>query len=268
MVHIIAIANQKGGVGKTTTAQNVGAELCDHGRRVLIVDCDPQASLTSAVGLNPTQLGRRHLYPLVKTIVDAGEIPDVAAAIWEMPTGEHILPATMALDDADYDIQRLDNGAFVLADLLDPVKDAYDIVLLDCRPSLSPLTTNALVAADWVLIPVTPEYLAAAGVERLLTTVRRIQRDKRLNPRLRVLGVVLTMAKARSSGQRMTEQEIRDYIRRAEIPILGSIRDAVVVADAPAAGVAVTRHPAGNGAAQDYRVLTAAILKVLGGSDA
>src|SRR5215212_9538069 len=126
---IIATANQKGGVGKTTTAQNVGAELQDRGYRVLLVDCDPQGSLTSAVGLDPARLGARHLYTLINGVVKGAPVA-AADAIWALPTGEAVLPANMALDDADYDLQRMDNGAFVLADLLEPIAGDYDVVLL------------------------------------------------------------------------------------------------------------------------------------------
>lgn len=257
---ILALANQKGGVGKTTTTQNLGAELQDRGYQVLMVDCDPQGSLTSAAGLDPDALDLT-LYELEAAYDKTADVPDVAAAIITLPTGEHLLPANLTLADAEVEFLGSEGWGRYLADLLATVSDQYDVILLDCPPTLSGLTLQALTAATHVLIPVTPEYLAAKGFARLMNTITRIQ--KRANRQLRVAGVVMTMMKARTTAHRTIGMQIAEHGAAVRVPVLGTIRDATVIADAPAFGQAVTRMPNGNGGADDYRTLTDALLATL-----
>ena len=197
---VIAIANQKGGVGKTTTAVNLAYALAQQGQRVLVVDLDPQASLTIYAGLDVRELekARKTLYyalvedePL-ETIITKAEHFDVAPSSIRLSTGEAQL-----LSDAHA-------GPTLLAGLLQPIKDRYDYVLIDCPPTLTLLTVNALAAADYVLIPVKTDFLSLMGLPLLLDSVEKTRR--RANPNLQVLGVLPTMHTHYAHNQEAIEQ--------------------------------------------------------------
>jgi len=199
---VYAIANQKGGVGKTTTAVNVAACIAAAGYETLVVDVDPQGNAT--VGLGVARDGGIGLYDVL------GGDATAAEAVRETPI-EHlsILASTPDLAGANMELPRLPGSENRLRDALGPIRDDYAFVLLDCPPSLGPLTINALVAADRVIVPVQTEYFALEGLAGLLDTLSLVQRE--LNPRLTVAGMLLTMHDARTKLAQDVEREVREH---------------------------------------------------------
>ncbi len=261
MTDTIAFANQKGGVGKTTTTQNVGAAASEAGVRTLLVDLDPQASLTTACGVKVAR-DQQTLYTLMTAYGRAEsdeEFPDVASAIVEVASNLDLLPITLDAADADLELQNVESREHLLGDLLAAVRDRYDLILLDCPPHLGLLTLNALTAATHVVVPVTPEFLAAQGLERLMKTIRRVQR--RLNPSLQVSGIILTQVKGRTNEHRTTGDELAS--RASDTPILGSIPDTIATAEAPAYQRPVVWYSKQDRASLAYRALTTTLLTAL-----
>jgi len=199
---VYAIANQKGGVGKTTTAVNVAACIAEAGYETLLVDIDPQANAT--VGLGLPKHGEPSVYDVLSGAVTA-EDALAATAIERL----HVMPAHPDLAAANVELPRAPGSENRLRDALAPLRDRFAFVLLDCPPSLGPLTVNALVAADRVIVPVQTEYFALEGLAGLLDTLALIQRE--LNPRLTVAGMLLTMHDGRTRLSRDVEHEVREH---------------------------------------------------------
>ena len=248
---ILAIANQKGGVGKTTTAAALVAAWADRGLRVAGLDLDPQASLTAALGATPDST----FYRAIRAYIgDAGPTPPSLAPL---PGGEHLIPAHLDLSAAEVELISAVRREYVVADLLAPLRPAYDLIVIDCPPALGLLTLNALTAADGVLIPCPPEYLAVQGLARLMTTVHLVQR--RLNRNLQGAGVVPTMVKSVGRHVVLEHRAMLDQIAAAaahfHLPVLPAIPDQIAAVEAAGQGVALTRYERGNGAAAAYRVL-------------
>lgn len=258
MALIYAIVNQKGGVGKTTTVAALGAALQDSGAAVLLVDLDPQASLTDALGWPDAP---PVLYEAISGYIAGGEWPTNLISI--LTGGESLIPASIELAACELDLVSAQRREYVIADLLGSLPvGAFDFILLDCPPSLGLLTLNALTAADAVLIPVTPEHMAVRGLRLLLGTVARVKGKPGrpgLNPRLDVLGVLVTML-TRTTHHTEQRALLADAASRLGLPILGDIPRRTAVQEAAGAGVAPTRYPDTNGAADAYRTLATALL--------
>ncbi len=242
---VLACANQKGGVGKTTTVVNLAAYLALEGRRVLVVDLDPQGNATSGLGFDRST-ARSSIYPAL--------IDDTAAADLLHPTqieGLSLIPSALDLAGAEVELVGLSQRERRLERALGPIRDDYDFVLLDCPPAVGLLTVSALTAADGVLAPIQCEYYALEGLSQLLSTIDLV-RDN-LNPRLRLAGVLLTMHDARTTLSADVAREVRrhlgDRVFRTVVP--RSVR----LAEAPSYGRPIARYSPESRGAQAYRQL-------------
>lgn len=243
MGKIIAVVNQKGGVGKTTTAVNLTAALAELGKKALLCDFDPQANATSGLGINKRKL-RSSVYDVV-----IGQI-DAKSAVVSTKFGD-VLPATADLAGAAIELLNIEEPSYALARALEPLKGSYDIIFIDCPPSLEMLTVNALAAADGILVPVQCEYYALEGLADLMTTLRLIK--KKTNPRLEIYGVALTMFDGRTNFSTQVAQEVRKHF-------LGKVFATVIprnirLAEAPSHGLPVTMYDRSSRGAQAYRAM-------------
>lgn len=258
MTTIYAFANQKGGVGKTTTAVNVGAYLAAAGYRVLLVDIDPQANATSSLGIV--------LPPSARSVYHA-LMGDTSLAEVIVPTKRPrlmIAPATPALAGAEVEMVEIEGRERSLARALSPVMTGFDFILIDSPPSLGLLTISGLVAAqDGVIIPVQCEYLALEGLTRLLETIRLVR--ERLNPRLRIAGVVLTMYDARTNLSQQVVDEVRRHFPRQTFATV--IPRNVRLGEAPSYGEPILTYAPSSAGAIAYAALTQEILARAGQSE-
>lgn len=252
MAQIIAVANQKGGTGKTTTTLNLGAALQEMGNSVLLVDMDPQASLTLALGLNPDDL-ETTIYTALTRVIETGEIDPVELNIIATGEGMGLIPANIELSQADLDLVREPLGVYALRDVLRPTTATYDYILVDCPPSLGILTTNGLAAAGQVIIPLQADYLALKGVNLLLRTITKIQR--RANRRLQIAGVLLTMADLRTLHAREMITSTRQAFNERVFVFETVIRMSVQLKEAPITGRSVLAYASDTVGADAYREL-------------
>ena len=265
MTRIIALANQKGGVAKTTSTLAIGAALAVRGPRVLLVDLDPQASLTSAAGVN---VGPRDatIYTAIHAYISTSDVPDMGSVARPIAPALDLLPSSIELAGAELELQNAVRREYVLGEVLSGLRGAYDVVLIDCPPSLSLLTVNALATADEALIPVVPDYLASRGLGLLLTSIAQTRKTK-LNPRLRIAGVILTMVDHRTTHSRETAERIRAFLGD-DIPVFGEVKRSTKAAEASAAGLSVTAYAPHGEAALAYGQIADALLRHWGVSPA
>lgn len=254
MGHIIAISNQKGGVGKTTTSVNLSAALSGYGKKVLLVDLDPQGSCSTCLGIDKSTLNYNvyDVFCMGVDVNDAVVSPDSAKI--------DILPSTMDLAGAELKLADNPFRNYVLEKALNKIKNNYDYVIIDTPPSLGILTLNALYAADSVLIPVQCQFLALEGLTQLLNTIRIVQKNKRGNKKsLKIEGVLLTMLDKRTTAGWGVVNEVKDYFKDAVFDTI--IQTNVAAAMAPNFGLPVTKYQPQSSSAKNYRYLAKEVIK-------
>ncbi len=251
MGKILAVVNQKGGVGKTTSAVNLTAALTEAGKKVLLCDFDPQANATSGLGVEKRKLK----FSVYDAIIN--DIP-VAEVLVHTPFGD-VLPSSADLAGAAVELLTLPEPNFRLKRILTAIRDNYDVILIDCPPSLELLTVNALAAADQILVPVQCEYYALEGLADLMATLRLIK--KRANPKLEIFGVLLTMFDGRTNFSTQVAQEVRRHFPGKVFATV--IPRNVRLAEAPSHGLPVTVYDRSSRGAAAYRAVTEEFIKKL-----
>ncbi len=245
MSRIISVANNKGGVGKTTTVINLGAGLQRQGKRVLLIDSDPQANMSQSLRIINQD---RNIYRAMK-----GETPLDPV---EILPGLDAIPSTLDLSGAEIELATEPGREYILKELIEPLRNRYNYILIDTPPSLGILTVNALTASQEVIIPLQAEYLATQGLTRLLEIVGKIQ--KRLNKDLSIGGVFMTQYDSRKILNREVAEFIKTYFEQDLLRT--RVRDNIALAEAPAQGLDIFRYSPRSNGAQDYQALTREIM--------
>lgn len=257
--NIIALSNQKGGTGKTTTCANLGIGLAQEGKRVLVVDNDPQASLTISLGwTQPDKLPVTLSTLMGRAIMD--EPIRAEEAILHHSEGMDVLPASIELSGMEVSLVNAISRESVLRQVLEELSSRYDHMLIDCMPSLGMLTINALAAANSVIIPVQAQYLPAKGLEQLLQTVAKVRRQ--LNPRLKIDGILLTMVDSRTNFNREISALLRETYGGKIRVFATDIPHSVRAAEISAEGKSIFTHEPHGKVAEAYRALTKEVMHI------
>ena len=250
MGRTIVIANQKGGVGKTTTAINLSASLAELGQKVLIIDMDPQGNTTSGVGVEKNEKE----YTVYELLLGECSIEDsLVESVCENLT---VVPSNINLAAAEIELIGTENKEFILRDEVASIKESYDYILIDCPPSLNVLTINAMCAADTVLVPIQCEYYALEGLSQLMHTIELVR--ERLNPNLEIEGVVFTMYDARTNLSLEVVENVKNNLDQNIYKTI--IPRNVRLAEAPSYGMPITKYDTKSSGAESYRMLAEEVI--------
>lgn len=250
MGRTIVIANQKGGVGKTTTAINLSASLAELGKHVVIIDMDPQGNTTSGLGVEKEEL-EKTVYELL-----LGEISIEECMIKDVTENLTLVPSNINLAAAEIELIGIEDKEFILKNEVEKIKENYDFVLIDCPPSLSMLTINAMCAADTVLVPIQCEYYALEGLTQLMHTINLVQ--ERLNPDLEIEGVVFTMYDARTNLSLQVVENVKSNLKQNIYKTI--IPRNIRLAEAPSYGRPITEYDPKSTGAESYRLLAEEVI--------
>lgn len=250
MGRIIAIANQKGGVGKTTTAINLSACLSEIGQKVLTIDIDPQGNTTSGLGVDKNKV-ETSVYDML-----LGECAIEECTIVTDIENQSLLASNVNLAGAEIELIGIEEKEYILRKEINKVKDQYDFIIIDCPPSLNMLTVNALTAADTVLVPIQCEYYALEGLSQLIRTIELVQ--ERLNPDLEIEGVVFTMYDARTNLSLQVVENVKSYLHQTIYKTI--IPRNVRLAEAPSHGLPINLYDTKSAGAESYRLLAQEVL--------
>ena len=251
MERIIAVANQKGGVGKTTTAINLAACLAEKGKRLLVIDMDPQGNTTSGFGVDKDDK-ENTIYELL-----IGERPVDECITGTVCDGVDIIPANVNLSGAEIELIGIDRKEFILRDQVKNVKNSYDYIIIDCPPALSMLTINAMTTADTVLVPIQCEYYALEGLSQLMYTINLVR--ERLNPNLKIEGVVFTMYDARTNLSLQVVENVKNNLKQNIYKTI--IPRNVRLAEAPSHGLPINMYDSRSAGAESYRMLAQEVIE-------
>ena len=251
MGRIIAVANQKGGVGKTTTSINLAACLAEKGKKVLAVDMDPQGNLTSGLGVDKDSV-EKSIYELIIGEVDIKEVINK-----EVLENLDIIPTSIDLSAAEIELIGVDDKEYILRNAIDQVKDQYDFVIIDCPPSLSMLTINAMTTADSVIVPIQCEYYALEGLSQLIHTVELVK--DRLNSKLELEGVVFTMYDARTNLSLQVVENVKDNLQQNIYKTI--IPRNIRLAEAPSYGLPINKYDPKSTGAESYMRLADEVIE-------
>ena len=251
MGRIIAVANQKGGVGKTTTATNLSACLAEKGKKVLAIDIDPQGNMTSGLGVDKNQLDET-VYDL---ILDECTLEDCLQK--DVLENLALIPSNVNLAGAEIELIGVEDKEFILKEAVDQVREQYDFIIIDCPPSLNTLTVNAMTTADTVLVPIQCEYFALEGLSQLIHTIDLVR--ERLNPSLKIEGVVFTMYDARTNLSLQVVENVKENLQQTVYKSI--IPRNVRLAEAPSHGKPITLYDSKSAGAEAYRDLADEVIE-------
>ncbi|MCM1467472.1 MAG: AAA family ATPase [Alistipes sp.] len=250
MGRVIAIANQKGGVGKTTTSINLSACIAETGKKVLAVDIDPQGNTTSGMGIDKTG-DRNTIYEVV-----IGECSIEEATIKNVYDNLDLIPSDVNLAGAEIDLIGIENREYILKNQIEKIKDNYDFIIIDCPPSLTMLTVNAMTAADTILVPIQCEYYALEGLSQLIHSIKLVK--KKLNPTLEIEGVVFTMYNARTNLSLQVVENVKENLKQSVYKTV--IPRNVRLAEAPSHGLPINVYDSKSAGAESYRMLAEEVI--------
>ena len=250
MGRIIAVANQKGGVGKTTTTINLSACLAEQGQKVLVIDVDPQGNTTSGLGIDKNNT-ENTVYELM-----LGEASIDDCIYKSVMDDLDVIPSNVNLAGAEIDLIDIDDREYILKKIVNSLKEKYDFILLDCPPSLSMLTVNAMTAANTVLVPIQCEYYALEGLSQLIRTINLVK--QKLNPELEIEGVVFTMYDARTNLSLQVVENVKDNLKQTVYKTI--IPRNIRLAEAPSHGLPINLYDSKSAGAESYRLLAEEVI--------
>lgn len=257
MCKVIAVANQKGGVGKTTTTSNLGIGLANQGKRVLLIDADAQGSLTASLGFSEPDKINISLATIMANLINEVEM-EPEYGILKHDEGIDLMPGNIELSGLEVSLVNVMSRERILCNYIEQEREKYDYILIDCMPSLGMITINALAAADSILIPVQAAYLPVKGLEQLIKTIGKVKRQ--INPRLEIEGILLTMVDSRTNFARdISNLLIENYGDRVKI-FKNSIPMSVRAAEISAEGISIYKHEPNGKVADAYHSLTEEVL--------